>query len=148
MKFTVTLPPTENHAYIITYNRKRILTKEAKDWQVDAGYRAIYAKRKQGWSLSQDEWLVMELYFFFPNRLMRDSHNMLKVLLDAFEGILYANDRYVLPRIMEVMYDKQDPRLEIHLYRKEGYDDYKQGSSKSCRGMRRKTVEADGYAGT
>jgi len=143
MKFIVSLPPTENHAYIITNNRKRILTKEAKDWQIDAGYRAVYAKRKQGWSLCRNEWLVMELYFFFPNRLMRDSPNMLKVLLDAFEGILYENDRYILPRIMEVMYDKDNPRLEIYLKRKEGYGDYKQGSTKSCRSVRGKATEGD-----
>lgn len=50
-----------------------------------------------------------------PDRRIRDSHNMLKLLLDVMEGIVYKNDYYVCPRIQSVEYDKKNPRIELCL---------------------------------
>ena len=53
------------------------------------------------------------MWFFMPDKRKRDSHNTLKILLDAMEGFVYENDFYVMPRIQEVAYDKENPRVEI-----------------------------------
>ena len=45
----------------------------------------------------------------------RDTHNYFKVLFDALEGVLYDNDYYVMPRVMGVAIDRDNPRIELSL---------------------------------
>lgn len=61
---------------------------------------------------SKNTWFYVDLLFYMPDRRVRDSHNMLKLLLDVMEGIVYKNDYYVCPRIQSVEYDKENPRVE------------------------------------
>lgn len=56
-------------------------------------------------------WYYIDLAFYMPDRRVRDSHNMLKLLLDVMQGKVYDNDMYVMPRIQTVEYDKQNPRV-------------------------------------
>jgi len=62
--------------------------------------------------------VVLLLYFYFPNRRKKDTHNTLKVLMDSLEGILYEDDYWALPRIMDFGIDKDNPRLEVVAYLK------------------------------
>jgi Holliday junction resolvase RusA-like endonuclease len=48
-----------------------------------------------------------------PDRRIRDSHNMLKLLLDVMQGIVFTNDYYALPRIQSVEYDTENPRVDL-----------------------------------
>jgi crossover junction endodeoxyribonuclease RusA len=49
--------------------------------------------------------------------MTRDTHNGLKLLLDALEKAVYDNDRYALPRIQDWDIDKTDPRVEVEIWR-------------------------------
>jgi Holliday junction resolvase RusA-like endonuclease len=42
----------------------------------------------------------------------------MKILLDALEKILYEDDQFVLPRVQEVLLDRENPRLELEIYKK------------------------------
>ena len=43
----------------------------------------------------------MEVYFTFKNKRFPDPNNMLKILIDAFEGFVFENDKWLLPRVMD-----------------------------------------------
>jgi crossover junction endodeoxyribonuclease RusA len=105
--------------YITTRSGARVLTEEAKAWLVEAGFEALRQRKKQKWEKpDKGVQLYADLYFFFPNRRRRDSHNSMKILLDALEKILYDDDQYVLPRVQEVLLDRDNPRLELEIYKK------------------------------
>ena len=58
----------------------------------------------------------MDLYYFFPDKKVRDSHNTLKILTDSMEGLVFPNDYYVLPRIQYVTLDRKNPMLHVKVY--------------------------------
>ena len=77
--------------------------------------------KEQGWKRDREHvWYVMDLYYYFPDKMRRDSHNTLKILTDCLEGLLYSDDYYLLPRIQYVCLDRKNPRLEIIYYPQEG----------------------------
>jgi len=84
----------------------------------EAALKAKVASRKANWKIVNGRKVVLLLYFFFPNRRKKDTHNTLKVLMDSLEGILYEDDYWALPRIMDFDIDKNNPRLEIVAYLK------------------------------
>ena len=113
------LPPSVNHAYFTAHNGQRILTPKAKDWMIEASFLASRAVRHCKWEVQdKDVKLVMELTFRYPDRRRRDSHNMLKLLLDGLEKVLYIDDKMVLPKIMDFTVDKDMPCVDIVLYEK------------------------------
>jgi len=115
--FSIPVPPSENHCFF-TAGHRRILTKEAKEFMTEAALKAKVASRKANWKIVNGRKVVLLLYFFFPNRRKKDTHNTLKVLMDSLEGILYEDDYWALPRIMDFDIDKNNPRLEIVAYLK------------------------------
>jgi crossover junction endodeoxyribonuclease RusA len=108
--------PSVNHLYrnhTINGRRMRVITKEGQQW-IDAAI--LYAKqwqRKSGWNKASGK-VVMRLWYYFPDKRRRDTHNTLKGLLDALEEAgLYDDDKMVLPRIMDFEVDRLNPRVEI-----------------------------------
>ena len=117
---TLPLPPSVNHMYQAA-GRGRRLTKQAMEYIRTAQDTVKKAIRKQGWKKDKDHvWYVMDLYYYFPDKRIRDSHNTLKLLTDCLEGLLYKNDYFLLPRIQYVCMDRSNPRLEIIYYPQEG----------------------------
>ena len=117
---TLPLPPSVNHMYQAA-GRGRRLTKQAMEYIRTAQDTVKKAIRKQGWKKDKDHvWYVMDLYYYFPDKRIRDSHNTLKQLTDCLEGLLYKNDYFLLPRIQYVCLDRSNPRLEIIYYPQEG----------------------------
>ena len=117
---TLPLPPSVNHMYQAA-GRGRRLTKQAMEYIRTAQDTVKKAIRKQGWKKDKDHvWYVMDLYYYFPDKRIRDSHNTLKLLTDCLEGLLYKNDYFLLPRIQYVCLDRSNPRLEIIYYQQEG----------------------------
>lgn len=117
---TLPLPPSVNHMYQAA-GRGRRLTKQAMEYIRTAQDTVKKAIRKQGWKKDKDHvWYVMDLYYYFPDKRIRDSHNTLKLLTDCLEGLLYKNDYFLLPRIQYVCLDRINPRLEIIYYPQEG----------------------------
>lgn len=92
----------------------RRLTYEAQDYVRVSRALINLAIEEQRW-LKQDKstWYYVDLVFFMPDRRIRDSHNMLKLLMDVMQGLVFYNDYYALPRIQSVEYDAQHPRVEV-----------------------------------
>ena len=116
LTMTVPLPPSQNHMYVNNGRGGRILSAKAKKYLRTLQAWAKLQVEEQDWKLRDDStWYYVDMVFFFPDRRKRDSHNQIKLLLDGLEEIVYINDRYVLPRIQAVEYDKENPRLELHI---------------------------------
>lgn len=119
INLTIPIPPSVNHAYITTRTGQKILTKDALKFVGQAKALCLQAIDEQRWKKDKDNvWYYMDMYFYMPDLRIRDSHNCWKVLLDALQGILYHNDYFVMPRIMDVQLDRDYPRLEIEFYAK------------------------------
>jgi crossover junction endodeoxyribonuclease RusA len=101
----------------------RIITKEGKAWIKNA--QEITQTNIGDWVKTEKEKVIMEIHTFFPDNRRRDCHNTGKILYDALEGILYDDDRYLLPRYIDVQIDKENPRIEIVVYKmSEGNEKY------------------------
>ena len=57
--------------------------------------------------------MYLDCVFFMPDRRIRDSHNMLKLLLDVMQGNVFENDYFVMPRVQYVGLDVENPRVEV-----------------------------------
>jgi crossover junction endodeoxyribonuclease RusA len=112
------MPPSVNHMYInakIRGRNMRILNKYANEWYKEALEKTLAYVEESGWETAEEK-VILELYFYYPNARLRDSHNTLKILLDLLErGRIYTNDKYALPRVMDFTLDKAHPRVEIFL---------------------------------
>jgi len=99
----LTLPsvPTLNHVYR----------------NVRINHRVTSERLKQHWQPSHAEKLVMEVTIFWPDHRRRDADNCLKLLSDTLEGVLYEDDRWVLPRVVDFFVDKQNPRVEVRIFK-------------------------------
>ena len=91
----------------------RVLRKHANDWFNEALEKVRQYIIEEKWEMKSQK-IILEIYLYYPNLKTRDSHNMLKILLDVLErGGIYSNDKYALPRIMDFTLDKSHPRIEI-----------------------------------
>lgn len=116
LSLVLKVPPSVNHMYQ-NAGRGRRLTKQAKEYILDAQNKCKKAMKEQKWKRDKEHvWFVMDLYFYFPDKRRRDSHNTLKLLTDSLEGLLFYDDYYLLPRIQHVCLDRDNPRLEIIFY--------------------------------
>lgn len=114
LKFSLPLPPSVNHMYCNTGKGGRRLTKRAEHYIRDT--RAIINEviEDQKWVRQlESTWYYIDAVFYMPDKRIRDSHNMLKILLDVMEGVVYSNDYYAMPRVQSVEYDKENPRVEV-----------------------------------
>ena len=117
LTMTLKVPPSVNHCYINIGHGAKRLSKFAEQWVDDAKDIAIKQAKKQGWKMVEGEKVVVEIWTYFPDRRRRDTHNGSKVMLDALEGIITNDDRYILPRYMDVSVDKENPRVELKCYK-------------------------------
>lgn len=117
IKFSTPVPPSINHMYVNVGRGSKRLTQQAKDFIRDSQNAARIAMKNCGWKKDKESvWYVMDLYFYFPDKRIRDSHNTLKILTDSLEGLIFSNDYFLLPRIQYVCLDRDNPRLEIIFY--------------------------------
>lgn len=112
-------PPSVNHVYRNVAINRRITTADGQKWRQNVQVIATEAITLQKWEMSVEEKLVAEVMIYWPTRRKRDVENVGKLLWDALEGIVYDNDRWLLPRYMDFAVDKHNPRVEIRFYRME-----------------------------
>jgi crossover junction endodeoxyribonuclease RusA len=116
LKLIVPLPPSVNHCYFTCPKTgRRLLSKKAKQYIETVQTQAKIAANQQGWQPTVKQKVIIDLWWYFPDNIKRDSHNGLKLLLDALEKAIYDNDRYALPRIQDWDIDKADPRVEMEI---------------------------------
>ncbi|SFU81793.1 RusA family crossover junction endodeoxyribonuclease [Alicyclobacillus macrosporangiidus] len=114
------LPPTLNHAYRNFVHpsgrRMRVLTREAERFREEAAWLAKAWAMQTGWSMPPPRTKVyLRLWYFWPDWRRADANNREKVLLDALEGVLYPDDRWVLVWEMDFDVDRERPRVEIEI---------------------------------
>ena len=108
--------------YFTTKTGQRILKKEAKEWIAEVQRIAADAVESQGWHMSEQEKVIMEIWTYWKDKRKSDVSNRDKISHDALEGIIYDNDHWLLPRHMDFNVDRENPRLELKIYRKEEFN--------------------------
>ena len=93
--------------------RMRVLSRVAENYQT---YGEILTKswiNKNKWKTVNGK-VIVNMWYYLPDNVKRDTNNTLKLLLDIFEHAgIYTNDYYALPRIIDFEVDKKNPRIEI-----------------------------------
>jgi crossover junction endodeoxyribonuclease RusA len=121
------LPPSINDAYTnITVGKRKqgyysvpivktVLSQKGKAYKeevANAILRQVEANPDMARAIQEtifDYPIYLDLDFVYKDNRKRDSHNYLKVLLDTLEGVVYANDTKVYPRIQSVdVWDKKN----------------------------------------
>ena len=111
LRLTLPITPSINNMYI---GKTKKLNKRATSYIRDCRSKIHQTIEDEGWlSEGNSVWMYVDVVVFMPDRKIRDSHNMIKLLMDLLEGICFHNDYFACPRIMSVEYDKGNPRLEI-----------------------------------
>ena len=110
------LPPSVNKSFkIVKVNgRHRLaLTDKARDWKKTVSV-TVWAHR---YYLPRPErgYLVLRIWYRFPDRRRRDTHNHLKLLCDAIAEGLGVDDRWILVQEMGVEIDPRSPGIEIEI---------------------------------
>ncbi|MDD3414837.1 MAG: RusA family crossover junction endodeoxyribonuclease [Lachnospiraceae bacterium] len=114
--FCVPLPPSINHAYFYK-GGKKIKTKTTRDYETIVKKIAIDLLEDNNAEMFPDKTkLVMDMTYYFPDHIKRDTHNTFKIPLDAMEKILYKDDYWVLPRIKDFIVEKGRREVYIELY--------------------------------
>lgn len=66
-----------------------------------------------------DSWLsgkvYMDLRIYHKNGRKPDSDNVVKAVADGLTGIIWPNDRNVLPRVQFEIYPDNNPRVEVEI---------------------------------
>lgn len=117
--------PSVNHIYVNMAKGRKRLSKPAEQLKEKWEALAIMWAKDNNWEMTNKEKVVIELTAYFPNdNKVRDTNNVFKLLMDALEGIIYDNDHYALPRVMDFqrVKDGEKPYFKIHIYKKE--DEY------------------------
>lgn len=130
-RLVVPIPPSDNHAYVSSvatgYREvaahavavpivRRIRTRANREYQEQAGWLAVDWKKRTRWSTPPaGRKVVMRYWVWWPDARRRDPSNLLKVLDDTFQGVLYEDDRTLLPQAMDYHIDRKNPRVEIEL---------------------------------
>jgi len=110
--FSLDFPPSVNHCYVTIPTGQRVLKKEGRLWITSAKW-IIRCASNDSLPWTTQKWLFVDLRFYMPDKRKRDSHNYLKLLLDAMEGTVTDNDYWLLPRIQHVGVDRDNPRIEV-----------------------------------
>jgi crossover junction endodeoxyribonuclease RusA len=113
----VPLPPSINHCYFYKNNIKIKKPQAREYWAfVERLVREeIISQNFERFKGSQK--VRCNMWFYFPDNRRRDTHNTLKILLDALEDAnLFEDDRYVLPNIVNFTVDRDNPGVILELY--------------------------------
>lgn len=94
------LPPSVNHYYKRTRSGRVFLDNDAVVFLKIARYIAKKQARAAKWEIvPSGKFFFLEVGFEFVNRKFPDPNNMLKLLIDALEGIVFENDKWLLPLV-------------------------------------------------
>lgn len=104
------LPPSVNHSYM-RRGKCTFKTPEAKAWQEQAGW---LARRWYRGPLLTNK-TILNIWVFWNDGRRRDCDNLLKLVQDALTGIVWKDDYYCLPRVIDWQIDKGNGRIEIEI---------------------------------
>lgn len=117
LKLVTPVPLTQNHMYVNRMIKKRIvrvLNADAQKWMASIRKYTIEEVELQGWYMeTNDTWYTVDMVFYMPDKITRDNHNCFKLLFDTLEGVVFKNDYYIMPNVLGVKLDRENPRVEI-----------------------------------
>lgn len=109
LRLTLPLGVSVNHMY----TRQRNLTSKARTYMNKLLALIQMEVEEQRWNKQSDGvWYYVDFLFYMPDRRIRDTHNFLKLVMDAIEPCIKVNDYYLLTRIQGAEYDAERPRIE------------------------------------
>jgi len=109
-RLVLPLPPSVNHCYH-RRGKATFKSEEAKAWtesamwRAKAWYRGPLRKTKT----------ILNIWVYWNDGRRRDCDNLLKLTADALTGIVWVDDYYCLPRVIDWQIDKGNGRIEIEL---------------------------------
>jgi Holliday junction resolvase RusA-like endonuclease len=112
-KYVLPLPPTLNSTYRAAYrpSMKRtafFMVPEAKDWKQEAQFKI----HKRTPLMTGD----VEVFVNWFLQRDRDIDSALKLVLDAFTGRVYQDDKQINSLIVRKERDKTNPRVEVEIF--------------------------------
>ncbi len=102
---TLPFPPSVNHLYMRLGNGRVIKTEQARTFSEEVALRGRLVTPIKG-AVRLDIWL------YRPAR-RGDIDNYSKALLDALQGVVYANDKQVVEMHIYLDHDPKNPRTEV-----------------------------------
>lgn len=118
-ELTLTFPlvPSVNHMYQTGPTGIRMMMDTAKVLFLKTQDYIDSEIIKQDWQPLYKTLVVADMWFYYPDNLRRDSHNMFKFLFDTMNGIILDDDRNILPRVQDIIVDPNTtPRIDVHMY--------------------------------
>lgn len=120
------LPPSVNHSHKNIRRRAKsgkLYTAKSPTvallrWRLRAERAIGRAAHYQHWRRPEVEALVVvELQYFWPDRLRRDTHNRIKEIMDALQRAgVYHDDRQAIARELGFSIDRERPRVELRIF--------------------------------
>ena len=123
-RLVLPIPPNKNHSHRqvdVSSRLRRIRSADTRQFVRDAQWLAIQWMRETGWRMPETgEKVILRYWVWWPDARRRDAGNLIDVLADALEGILYPDDRWLLPRAMDYAVDRDRPRVEVEVWLEKG----------------------------
>jgi Holliday junction resolvase RusA-like endonuclease len=153
LELTLPLPISINKLYINQFSfnpktksrqstGKRILSKDGERVKKEIIQQANDQLHNANWNydFTIENYIYMDTIIYF-NRKGRDDNNVYKLLCDSLEKIVYENDSRVLIRTQKILYDKENPRVEVKfspveyrgIFPDEGYLEYFETRCQTCK---------------
>ncbi len=114
----ITLKGNPLSTQTLYWHRGNIRIMKSKAKALKKSYTEQAIEQYKGKTLKEEIYLEIKLYF--GDRRKRDWDNYHKLSMDALEGIVYENDNQIKKALVEVFYDKENPRIEILIKQLEG----------------------------
>ena len=108
------IPPSVNGLYKPS-GRGVYKSRAAIRWQKDVAILASSWRNRTRWIPTTERKVIANIWTYWPDNKIHDTHNLYKVLFDGLEGILYDNDFWVIVRQQDFSVDSDNPRVEIAL---------------------------------
>lgn len=121
--------PSVNHIYVHTGKGGRRLSKPAEALKEKWEALASMWAHDTAWHMTEKEKVVVEMIAHFPDESRdRDTNNVFKLLMDALNEIIYDDDHFALPRVMDfkTVAPGEKPFFELYIYRKADEDEIQQ----------------------
>lgn len=116
MRLTFPMLPSANHMYHISGSGARVMDPVTRKLFAELQDYVEEQVKTQNWEPTYNTHIIADMWFYFPDKMRRDNHNMFKFLFDLFNGIAIDDDCNLLPRVQRIEIDKQNPRIEMKLH--------------------------------
>lgn len=103
-------PQSTNHIYQHV-GRRVYMTRDGSKLKTDYQYQL----KQQYKSKIHTSKLEVEIHLYFGDKRKRDVDNYNKIVLDACSGILWEDDCQIESLFIRKHYDKNNPRIELHI---------------------------------